>query len=308
MSCIEINPYERVPEKVEEWFLPDIPITIDQMGNTFNLATLFKYDNQLAAKGDIESEAVRFCPKLFPIPMDNDTPEAKKAAVKKIHDAIATPCWKLAGIMFNKSRNRKTHDDIVYYLQCSMGVAYRKRKEKRQGNEEDDEVPRTENEEAIHEPMYKENLKETRIVNQNTTSRGPDGKKAPRRTQTVKGTKDSLCKFEIQLRLKVGEFWYLRYHLKAMGKHNHEYIPSNKKHRKLTIVSAEQRQRDALLSQHTHSGSVQAITQAMDGDLPLTRGQLHYNLQTSSGHQTHPNSGAEEKNSETQSIDLEAFR
>jgi hypothetical protein len=289
MSLVEINPYECVPDKVQEWFIHDIEIVVDKEGTKFNLADLFKHDNKDVAKSDQGLAAIKFCPLLYPPPIPGGCSIANKKAVKKAQDAIALPCWKHAGITFNKSRSCKTTEDVVYYMQCSLGVAYRERKDKRQENADEGEDQPTQ-----QASMYKENVKGTRIVNQDTTSRGPDGKKAPRRTQTLKGSKECLCKFQIQLRLKIGKYWYLRFHLKSMGWHNHEYIPSHKKHRKLANLSVEQRQREAILSQYTHSGSVQAITQAMDGDLPLTRGQLHYNSQTSSGNRKNPNSGAED--------------
>lgn len=142
-------------------------------------------------------------------------------------------------------------------------------------------LPSKENNDTV---LYKEGVRLDRIVNKDLSARGVDGRKQPRRTQTLRAvSNDSKCPFQIVLYLDPGKHWYLRNTLKSKGVHNHAKVPFEEQHRRMSTYSMQEREYAARLSQVTHSGSAQILTQDVTGTIPPTRQQLFHNKQNIEG-------------------------
>ena len=171
-------------------------------------------------------------------------------------------------------RTTKTKTEFISTLVCRRGICYR--------NNTGKENNHTRNLQSHH---YKEGVKIDTIVNKSTSSRGPQGKAEPRRTKTNRPDSESICSFHIQLRLKEGKYWYMKYDTLDRGEHNHIRIPFEEQHRRMSTHTEEERRQAALFSQLTPSSSAQALTGSLTGTLPPTRHQLYHNQYTQEGSQ-----------------------
>ena len=255
------DPYEPVPNQVKSWRPTCIPIENIVGCAPINLMVIFKYESKVLARCD--QDELILPTSIYPPAWDQRD---------KLESKIMDSALRNADTCLVRARSTLTQTERISHLLCKRGVCYRSKKDK-----ENIMVP------GGHPPLYKQGVKLDALVNKQAASRGPQGKAEPRRTKTSKPTPEDLCMFSLQLCLKKGKYWYLKYDTTNRGIHNHMRIPFEEQHRRMETRSQEERNQVAIFSSLTHAGSAQALSQSLFGTLPPSKNQLYYNQQLHDG-------------------------
>lgn len=238
---------DAIPNAGVEWFTGSIPIDNELGLEAIDVASVFIHFSNILVKAD--KNELRFPISLYPPVWEERS---------KLEDQIILSAQKNADTFLVKSRTQNTNTEVFSYLVCERAQTHRASKKSGKENNEDGRPPI---------PQYKDGIRRDKIVNKAKASRGPQGKKEPRRTCTKKCE----CSFQIVLRLKVGQYWYMKNDLKVRGSHNHSKIAWAEKHRSMRSRSPEERELAAIFSQNTGSGSAMALTESITGTFPPSR-------------------------------------
>ena len=247
------DPYVSVPNKEETWRPESIAIENKAGCSPIEIMNCFKYQSKVLAKAD-EAKVI--------LPPDLYVPYWEKR--NEIESKIIQSALVNGDTILVRGRQTTTLTKKISYLVCTKGMYH----QRNPANKENIVG------EAIH---YKIGVKTDVLVNKATSNRGPQGKSEPRRTKTAKPSHKNLCNFVIQLQLKEGHYWYIKYETTDKGEHNHMRVPFEQQHRRMSTRPLEEQQQTAIFSQLTSASSAQAPSQRINGTMPPTRNQLHYN-------------------------------
>ena len=253
------DPYASVPSNCVLWRFDSIPIKSKVGCSPIDIMHVFKHQSKILAKAD--SSKIILPPEVF-IP---EWEKRNELEATVIESALVNGDTNLV-----RGRQVSSVHERISYLVCAKGMCHQRSS--------------TNKENMIGEiPHYKPGVKTDVIVNKSSSTRGPQGKAEPRRTKTTKPLDNTLCAFTVQLRLKEGQYWYLKYETREKGQHNHMRIPYKEQHRRMNTRPLQEREQASLFSQLTHAGSAQALSQSITGTMAPTRNQLYYNQRVQEG-------------------------
>ena len=119
----------------------------------------------------------------------------------------------------------------------------------------------------------------SRIVNKDKSSRGPQARKEPRRSQAkLPMNKEHQCQFKLRLTCEEGKHWTISKKMKHKAMHT-SHPKTDPQHDRTRMVSLTQEQRElaAYAGRVSPSGSAQKIIARVTGRAPFSRQQLIHN-------------------------------
>ena len=260
------DPYVPVPWILDSSWTPTcIPIDNRPGCDPINLMVIFKHQSSVVARTDQT---------ILVLPPDVYPPKWEYR--NTIESSIIQSALVNGDTTLVRGRLLSTKSEKISYLLCTKGMQHQRSRHEKENHPS---LPV----DSFPSNLYKPGVKMDVLVNKASSSRGPQALSEPRRTHTSKPNANSLCSFQFQLRLKPGEYWYLRQDIVDRGQHNHVRISFAQLHRRMNTRTLEERQNTALLSTVTHVGTVQAISHSLTGALPPSKGQIYYNQRIQEG-------------------------
>ncbi|CAB9501075.1 hypothetical protein SEMRO_99_G050830.1 [Seminavis robusta] len=250
------------PERPFIWS-PD-PILIDDVGDNkkINVCEIFRFESQLAAT--MCKEVLKLPPSLYPPDWDK-----RKFVEDKFKEAALK-----ANILLKPTQTRHDSKDKNTTLSCNVGTCYREKKD--WASSQTSIRLGKENSDNCSPDVYKADVRMDRIVNKDKACRD-DGRSGSRRTSTQLPLKGNECKFQLILRLKEGQYWYLKYTTKSNAQHNHECVPIEEQDRPMASFTESEREQFAMFSQMVPGGGAQALATKISGSHGISQGQLRHN-------------------------------
>ena len=200
------NPCLPVPCQQVSWKPEKIPIRNIKGSDPINIMQVFIHESKMVANAN-KDEFV-FPPSMYPPRWD----ERSRLELQIIESSMRNADTSLVRV-----QTTKTKTEMISNLICRRGICHHI------GKENNDTAPHS-------MCLYKEGIKIDSVVNKSTTSRGPQGKAEPQCTKTNRPNSQSLCSFQVQLRLKEGKYWYMKYDIAERGEHNHIRISYEEQH------------------------------------------------------------------------------
>lgn len=133
--------------------------------------------------------------------------------------------------------------------------------------------------------VYKHGIRQDRIVNKGKASRGPEGKKMVRRSETEKPCSEDKCPFQIKVTLKRDQHFVLKTTTWDYAKHNHIMVPISEMVISTKRLSPTEKENIEVLCRYAGNGSARNIFHHTS-DFNLSPQQLDY---VSKRNDCHPN-------------------
>ena len=226
------DPYVPVPWILDSSWTPTcIPINDRPGCDPINLMVISKHQSSVVARTD--QTILALPPDIYP---------PKWEHWYKIDSSIIQSALVNGDTMLVRGRLLSTKSEKTSYLLCTKGMQHQRSRQERKI------ILHCMQLDSLPSNLYKPGIKKDVLVNKASSSREPQALSEPRQTHTSKPSANSLCSFQFQLRLKAGEYWYLRHDIVDRGQHNHVRISFEQLHCRMNTCTLEERQQTALLS------------------------------------------------------------
>ena len=239
------------PRQQQQWISTCIPIDNVAGQPPINICDIFCYES-FNLKG-----ALILPPEMYPPQWDKRQDVESKIIESALnHD----------GTELVRSQTDHYSDGIRHsYLCCKYGIMHRSK------SKLPDPHPDKEN--------TREGIKVSRIVNKDKSSRGPQARKEPRRSQAkLPMNKEHLCQFKFRLTCEEGKHWTIAKKMKHDAIHiNHSKTDIQHDRTSMASLTQEQRELAAYAGRVSPSGSAQKIMAKVTGRAPFSRQQLVHN-------------------------------